>query len=751
VILISIDTLRAEHLGCYGYERAVTPHIDQLARKGVTFDNAATTAPLTLPAHASILTGRGPLAHGVVDNFLSYLSDGEETLAEMLRARGFATAGFVGSFVLDSRWGVAQGFDVYFDGFDANTGDFATPEANERPGNEVLAPALEWIRAQEGKPFFAFIHLFDPHTPYAPPEPYRDRYGTDLVARYDGEVAFVDSLLGELVSELKTQGLYEKTVLVLVGDHGESLGDHQESTHGFFVYDATIRVPLLIKAPGARRGVRARAQVRTIDILPTVLDLLGLTKPEAVDGVSLRPLLRDPNASLGLTAYFESQYARLHFGWAALRGLRSERYKFIQAPRQELYDLEEDPGETRNLAAERPEVVSDFVAEMRRLEAERARAETRDEPPPDPETVARLRALGYVTEWAAPPAAGGEGSADPKDRIHLYNRIAEAREASRLGELERAVELLTSVVEEEPDVILPYSVLGNVLLEQEAFGEAEAVFRSAVERDTSNLEAIYGLALAHKGLGRWGEAASELQQCLNLDPRHVPAAYKLAEVRLIEGRAREAERLIRGTHANDSDTSLRLLLARALLAQGQPPSRREALQILSRVESMRPEDEVVLLDVGNLLREAGDGEAAARVYRRAVFAESRPQRQARGVKGAEAFNAAGHELARRGDHEGSAQAFRKAVERDPSFAPGYSNLGIALAQLDRLEDAERAFRQAIEVGPGRAEAHNNLGYLYLQTGQPDRALPLFRRAIALEPEYAEARANLEAALSRMPR
>ncbi len=280
VVIISIDTLHAGHLSCYGYQRIETANIDCLAREGVLFDNAATSVPLTLPAHASIFTGRNPLRHGVVDNFTSLLAAEEETLAEVLEAHGYATGAFVGAYVLDSIWGTAQGFDVYFDDFDTRGSDVQSPEVNSRSGDEVLERALPWIGRQSGDSFFLFIHFFDPHTPYDPPPPYRTNCDEGLVSCYDGEIGFVDDLVGKLVSELESLGVWEESLVILLGDHGESLGDHGESTHGFFLYDATVKVPLMIRGPGISGRARVKAQVRTVDIMPTVLDSAGAAVSE---------------------------------------------------------------------------------------------------------------------------------------------------------------------------------------------------------------------------------------------------------------------------------------------------------------------------------------------------------------------------------------------------------------------------------------------------------------------------------------
>lgn len=741
VILISIDTLRADHLSSYGYERLRTPHIDALADDGVLFESAATATPLTLPAHASVFTGRTPFRHGVTDNYGSHLAEEETTLAEILRARGFATGGFVGAFVLDSQWGVAQGFDTYFDHFEPSQGAATLLDSAERPGNEVLEPTLAWIREHREGPFFCFIHFFDPHTPYLPPEPYRSESGADPRRLYDGEIAFVDDLVGRLISELRTLGLYEDALIVFFGDHGESLGDHGEVTHGFFLYDATVRVPLIVKAPGMPVGGRVSAQVRTIDVTPTILDLLGidpresLQEPGSLDGVSLRPLLRNPSTDLGLTAFLESRYAHTYFGWAPLTGLRNERYKFIEAPRRELYDLRDDAGESRNLAEERPGVVAQLAQSLEAL-ARVPRAPSAAPLVADPATEERLRSLGYLT--ARVPAASAEepaALADPKDKIGILNRVSEARDALRTGGMERAAELLSAVLEEDPDVILARFLLGNLHLRRNEFAEAEAAFQRVLSRDETNFEAAYGLALAHKGQGRIEDAAVGFERCLALHPESVGSAYQLAEIRLAQGRAEEAERVARRALGRSPDISLRLSLADALVAQGKRAAARAVLE-----EAEEPPSALVAMSLGNLLLEEGDLEGAEAQYRKAVRTDP---------ESARAYNSLGNVAVRKGDEESSYRMFGRAVELDGSFAPAQNNFGIALARRGELRRAEEAFRKAIEADPSYAEAYNNLGFLYLRAGSAREAVPFFRKALSLRPDYAQARANLEAALAAL--
>ena len=774
ILLISIDTLRADYLGCYGSQTAHTPNIDRLASESVLFENAITATPLTLPAHSSILTGRSPLQHGVIDNFGYQVGDREITLAEVLREQGFATGGFVGSFVLDSRRGIAQGFETYFDDFDTS-GDSATVrEANERKGDAVLDEALQWIRSQGDDPFFAFIHFFDPHTPYDPPEPYREQYGPERLGLYRGEIAFVDHLVGRLVERLKDLGLYDETVIVVLGDHGESLGEHGEQTHGFFIYDATVRVPLIIKAPGSQRGQRSSNLVRTIDVMPTLLDLVGVEIPQTVEGVSVAAHLRDPDSDVDSdrVAYIESHYARLHFGWAPLRGIRTEQYKYIEAPRRELYELTADRSETRDVSREQPGIVAELGSVVEKLRREPPRE--KEALTPDPETAARLRALGYITASAGSSAPStGDEWADPKDKIDVFNRVESAMMATVLGEEDRAARLLSSVLHDDPGVMLAYELLGNIYLEQQRLEDAEALWQKAIALGNDEADSLFGLAMAHQGLGKLEAAALGFARALALDPDHTRARYHLARLRLEEGGFEEAERLMRDALREQSDSSFELVLAEALMARGKSE---EALPLLRRLEEDRSDDVRVHLSLGNLLLERGDLAGAMKSLRRAesinpneaaifnalgsVFARQGDQKQAlqafqEAVRLDPAFapaqNNVGLALARQGAERPALQAFQKAVALDPSFAPAHSNLGFALAREGRFSEAERAFKAALEKDPSHVDAYNLLGSLYLQSGRAEEAVPLFRRALDLNPEHQEARARLDQALQMLGR
>ena len=393
VLLVSIDTLRADHVGSYGYRAAATPVIDALAARGLRFEQAETVTPLTLPAHTSLLSGTFPAFNGVRDNGSFYVGDEITTLAEVLKAHGYRTGGFVGAYVLDHRWGIAQGFDRYYDDFDLSRFEMAAGlDAAQRPGSEVVDHALAWLASPSDAPFFAWVHLYDPHSPYVPPEPYRSRFPATLVGAYDGEIAATDAQVGRLIDYLTSSGRLTNTVIVVVGDHGESLGEHGEQQHGFFVYDASVRIPLIVAGP--RVPTRAVPdQVRIVDVMPTILELAGVEVPSAVQGVSLMPLGRGERRDL--LGYSETWYPRYHYGWSELTAVRDGRYKFIAAPRRELYDTQADPGELHDVTASNPRVADALERALADMTAKLAAAARPQQPRPvEPEVEERLRSLG---------------------------------------------------------------------------------------------------------------------------------------------------------------------------------------------------------------------------------------------------------------------------------------------------------------------------------------------------------------------
>jgi choline-sulfatase len=409
VLIVTLDTTRADVLTAYGSDKVETPALDRLSREGVVFEEATSPVPLTLPAHASLFTGLLPPHHGVRDNVDSPLGNAYTTLAEVLRENGVRTAAFVSSAVVDGRRGLAQGFDTYSDGQNGNR----NPRLR-RPANVVVDDATRWIARQQTSPFFAWVHLYDAHAPYTLPEPYRTMYED---APYLGAIAFMDAQLARLLQVLDDRHGAEDTLVVIAADHGESLGDHGEDSHGILLYQSTLRVPMIVRAPGLA-SKRVSDVVRLVDVMPTVLDLLGLSVP-AMDGVSLVPLMTGQVQHVDLDAYAESLYPR-HFGWGELHALRAGRFKFVSAPQPELYDLETDPAELRNIYRERRDLGVVMNAAVDRMS--QSTAVVNSTAAVDPESVERLAALGYVSQSPVLSHAGGTLD-DPKDCIGAYNAI----------------------------------------------------------------------------------------------------------------------------------------------------------------------------------------------------------------------------------------------------------------------------------------------------------------------------------------
>jgi arylsulfatase A-like enzyme len=424
VLILTLDTTRADRLGAYGFPDANTPNLDTLAKEGVVFEQVETAAPLTLPAHATLLTGRFPFQHGVRDNGMT-LGPSETTLAQVLQARGFRTGAFVAAYVLDARWGLARGFDAY-DGHFSPRRNLSTLKLEDvrRPADEVVTRSLDWLGGVGDSSFFGWIHFYDAHAPYDPIDRPAER-----LPGYQGAISFIDSQIGRLRAFLDARQLTDRTLLVVVGDHGESLGAHGERTHGLFVYEAVMRVPLIVRAPAHRlRGRRVRDVVRTVDLMPTVLDLLGIHAPQSLAGTSLVSRMSGSRSEQEIETYSETMYPRYHFGWSDLYAIRAGRFKLIAAPHPELYDLELDPEEAHNLYQRRPELAIRLSQRLHARETgghgEAGRAAT------DHDARARVSSLGYVSGSTLGEELGP--LADPKDRLAVYEQITGERQRHRV-------------------------------------------------------------------------------------------------------------------------------------------------------------------------------------------------------------------------------------------------------------------------------------------------------------------------------
>ncbi|MGE0815938.1 MAG: sulfatase-like hydrolase/transferase [Vicinamibacterales bacterium] len=569
LVLVTIDTLRADRVGAYGYARARTPVLDGLAAAGLRMDRAFTAAPVTLPSHASLMTGRYPPAHGARHNGIA-LPPGHPTLATRLKAAGFATGAFVAAFPLDRRFGLAAGFDTYGDRLPRRADG---RPADERPGGDVVDEALAWRRSAGPARTFLWVHLFEPHAPYGDP-----RSGRNAADRYDDEVAEADRQVGRLLAGLGAD--LAQTLVVAAADHGEAFGEHGELGHSLFVYDTTLRVPLVLRGPGVGQAVDARA-VSLVDVLPTVLGLLGLPPPPAdeIDGRAFAgPAAAAPDAERAL--YAETEAPRLDFGWSPLRSIRRGGLKFIEAPTPELYDLASDPGETTNLAARRE-------ADAIRLAA--ALPPAANAVPAaglDAGARRRLQSLGYLS--GAGPAAGGP-AIDPKDRVALAARLAEVTS----GELSGAAleDALRAILREDPRNPQAQVRLGYALVARQRCAEAIPLFRAAIAAAIPTADAHLGLAGCLAADGNVGEATAVLAAADAVEPGNPVVAANRGTLLSDAGRPDAAlEFLERAVDADPDLHQARFALAIALARLGRrEDAAREATGLLQRLPAAAPQ------------------------------------------------------------------------------------------------------------------------------------------------------------------
>ena len=690
VLLISVDTLRADRLGSYGYQAASTPVLDALAARGLRFEQATTVTPLTLPAHASLFSGTFPTFHGVRDNGSFYVEDTITTLAEVLQARGYRTGGFVGAFVLDRRWGLAQGFDHYFDNFDLSQYEMTVGlDAAQRPGSEVVDHTLAWLDEDRERPFLAWVHLYDPHSPYNPPEPYRSRFPATAEGAYDGEIASTDAQIGRILDQLRSSGRLDNTLVVVVADHGESLGEHGEQQHGFFIYDAAVQIPLIVAGPGVPIRV-VPDQVRIVDVMPTVLDAIGAEIPAAVQGVSLLPLGR--GEELELLALSETWYPRFHYGWSELTAVRDGRYKFIAAPRRELYDTQADPGETHDLSISNPRLADALERGLRDMVA-RTTATSAPQTPRavDPAVEERLRALGYVATSVSRAAMVERPRADPKDTIGLYNLLKLAGSDSVADRMDDAIEKVRKVLAADPDVMEAHTMLGNMHVKAGRLPEAIKAYQQALAVDPEHEGAAWSLALAYRQAGQLDEARAGFERVFELNPRSAKSLYQLADVAMQRREFTHAADLLEQGLKLDGDRSAFLVkLGEARIELNQIDAARTAL---IEAISLKSNQSMAHYNLG-LVHEAREDWPAAVAAYEAEIAISPNLYQPH-------FNL-GRLLARGGRQADALNHFRAAVDKNPEFGTGFLYLAKALLDTEDFKGAEEAATRGLASKPDPA-------------------------------------------------
>ena len=664
IILISVDTLRADRVGCYGSKGIATPHIDRFAVGGTLFSQATSQVPLTLPSHVSMLTSTYPFANGIEDNG-EHLAPNAVTLAAALKANGYRTAAFVGGFVLERRFGLDRGFDVYDSPFNSNLKSGADPGDIKRFGQEVTGAAVRWLKDNSDDPLFLFVHLYDLHTPYVLP-PSERRRGSG----YDAELGYVDDVLGKFWNDLEKTGLVNRALIVLTADHGESLGDHGEGTHGYFIYQSTLRVPLIIHWPKESSSYAPRIEepVSLLDVAPTVLEFAAIARPREFQGRGLMTGISAVKAphEAAEEVYSESLYGHMHFGTSALRALRVGQYKYVEAPKPELYDLAHDPGEKQNLYASRKSTALSLQQRLRDLRARSAsgRPANSGEGSLSPDAIERLRALGYVAGTARTSLS--QSGADPKDRIDDYEEYGHALSVAANGQLAPANARLQHLLDKDPDLLDVRSSLG---LNQQKLGlqrEAAENFRMVLKQDPTNSVAHFNLGVSEYALGQTDEAVKELDATLALAPYYVRAEELLANIWIAK---KEYQR---------------------------------ARTSLDHILTVDPDNYAAHYNLGGLDILDNNQQDGERHLRAAVRIDP---------GSAEAYNALGSLYLRAGKLDQAIAEFTEAIRLDRRLASAHYNLGMIYRQQQKMEQAAREFQEALAADQGFTPARVALEHL----------------------------------------
>lgn len=615
VILISIDTCRADYLSCYGYPKKTTPNIDAVADQAVLFENVISPVPLTLPAHCSMLTGTIPPHHAVHDNYDYWLDGSSITLAEILRDNAFATAAFVSAFVLDSQFALNQGFDTYYDHFEQQADQF---QANERRADQTTRLALDWLENQKRENFFLFLHYYDPHTDYDPPEPFASKFADNL---YAGEIAYTDHYIGKLLQKLKLLDIFDSSLIIITSDHGEMLAEHGEDEHGYFIYQSALKVPLIFKLPGQHTPQRIKDIAGLVDIVPTVCGLLGIAPPTPLHGRDLLPRLQNTGvASEERHIYAESLYPT-KYGGNSLLGLVGRRYKYIQTTRPELYDLQLDTAESENLIESRPHLAAELRQRLRqRLEQNVRKLKSGAKFAPDDETIKRLESLGYVAGAVSELFEFDRDRKDPKDLLDFYVSTTKVNRLMTRQKFDQARALCEQLLLQHPDHYGLHRTLGKIAASKGDTQNAKACMLKSLQLNPNqaDLHNHLGMILAEED--RLAEAIHHLSKSLALNPNQAGAHLASANV---------LERLGKLDQAADHYTTILKLdptsaaahnnLASVLLRQDKLD---QALLHCTKALQINPQLPEAYYNLGNIRFQQGNFKQAVINYKKAL--ELRP-------------------------------------------------------------------------------------------------------------------------------
>jgi arylsulfatase A-like enzyme/Flp pilus assembly protein TadD len=689
VLFIIIDTLRADHLGCYGDAKIRTPNIDSIAKQGTMFQNAITQAPLTFPSHTTMFTSTYPQQSNAWDNGSYRLASSEVTLAQVLQDKGYATGAFVSTVVLDAKYGLNKGFQTYDDAIGKNQGDRVIKFMDDERTADRTAPlAIKWMKDNKDKKFFLWVHFYDPHGIYNPPSPYKEMYGKEP---YDGEIAFADHYVGEVLSALKELGLKDRTLVVFAGDHGEGLGEHGENGHGIFVYDETLKVPLIFSYPNVIPQAKViKEQARLIDIMPTILDLLNIKKNKEIQGQSLAGVLKGEEKPEDRTAFSVTRYAQIHFNWSEMQSWRTRDWKYIKSTEPELYNISKDPDESVNLISKRKDIAQAMEKDLDEFFKKTSAPEKKENKiEMDEQTKKQLMSLGYVS-----------GSAPTKDKapvpikmIKVMQAMSAADKMVNSGLIDEAIKKYKEIIKQDPDNMEAYSHIALCYKSIQKYDEAIKYFRKAASFKSDVAEVHDGLGNIYKSMGKPALAFEEFQRALKLEPDD-PALIN--NIGWCYQQARNFDKALE-------------FYEKAIKLDPNLATTHANMAICYRVK-------------GNLYKAREELDIALKQDPKLAFA----------------YSELGAILAIKGNLDEAIVNCKKAIEYAPDEPDGYQNLGVCLEMKGRNEEALENFKKALKIAPWNVMTQTSIAGVYIKLNNREMAIEHLNKALELDPNNKKA-------------
>jgi arylsulfatase A-like enzyme/Tfp pilus assembly protein PilF len=737
LLIITIDTLRADRLGCYGYKKAETPNIDRLAQKGVRFENCYSSIPLTLPSHCSIFTGREPITHNVRNNGSYFLDNREETFPELLKSHNYTTSAIVSSFILHSKFGLNQGFDYYDDSLDIKK--MAGNPDVEITADVVYKKFRHWLDMNYHQKFFSWIHFYDPHSPYQPPGEYAKRFKN---TPYNGEISYVDFHIGKIIEDLQAMKILDKTLIIITSDHGEAFGEHKEIGHGIFCYEETLRVPLIFYNPPAfKKGRVVSQRTRLIDIMPTILDLLRIEIPPDIKGHSFAQLLFEDVEVSEPAVYFESLFGKEEMNWAPLTGIISANYKYISLPEPELYDLNNDPMEKTNLYKKKNRLAKDMDQKLKKFMISNSGFKQSSKRDLSKDDIKKLESLGYISK----DSQKSKIILDPKDGIQLINKLNNISYLIRSGKYEEANTSLKKISVDHRVIKNPkfYDISLELYRKKDEVTRIEAILKQAIEVFPEMERFKVNLALFYFRNRKLDKSEQLCENVIESNPKNTAAYILLGKIYKQKKKLNDAISYYKKARKIEpSNLMLQLEYGEMQFEMGHIGESREIINSIMANDALinKNDNPKIMSKIGFLLLQLNE-------YDRVITMCL--QLLSNGEKSPDILNQLGMAYFKKGEFQNASDAYQKAFEHDKKNPLTLSNMGTLNLTLFRLKKDEKFLSQAVEFyaravesNPETVTALNGLAVAYSFAGEREKAISYWKKALSLDPEHTNIYFNL---------